>query len=174
MIMIPTLRQMPAEWPAASNGREPRVLFVSTVAVTLRAFLLPIARHFQCKGWRVDALANGARQDPLCRSTFDYVWEVGWCRNLFDLRSLTTIGQLRRLVAEHEYDLVHVHTPIAAFVTRLALDRLRRERDLQVVYTAHGFHFHPNGGVIGNKIFELLERKAGKWTDFLVVINRED
>lgn len=174
MTTLHTLAQMPAELSAVSNGREPRVLFVSTVAVTLRAFLLPIARHFQHKGWRVDALANGAQQDPLCQSTFDFVWDAGWCRNVFDLRSLTMIGRIRRLVAEHEYDLVHVHTPIAAFVTRLALDRLRRERHLQVLYTAHGFHFHPMGGFIGNKIFELLERKAGKWTDFLVVINRED
>jgi glycosyltransferase involved in cell wall biosynthesis len=81
---------------------------------------------------------------------------------------------IRHLAIEQEYDIVHVHTPVAAFVTRFALDRLRHERDLQVLYTAHGFHFHPMGGLIGNKIFELLERKAAKWTDFLVVINRED
>jgi glycosyltransferase involved in cell wall biosynthesis len=84
------------------------------------------------------------------------------------------VGRIRDLAIEQQYDLVHVHTPIAAFVTRLALDRFRHEHDLQVVYTAHGFHFHPMGGFIGNRVFELLERKAAKWTDFLVVINRED
>jgi glycosyltransferase involved in cell wall biosynthesis len=30
------------------------------------------------------------------------------------------------------------------------------------------------GGFIGNKLFELMERKAARWTDFMVVINRED
>jgi glycosyltransferase involved in cell wall biosynthesis len=84
------------------------------------------------------------------------------------------VGRIRNLAIEQEYDLVHVHTAVAAFVTRFALDRLRNERGLQVLYTAHGFHFHPMGGFIGNKVFELLERKAAKWTDFLVVINRED
>lgn len=154
---------------------EPRVLFVSTVAVTLRAFLLPIARHFQRKGWRVDALANGVRQDPLCQSTFDRVWEAEWSRNPLDLGSLMRmVRRIRHLAIEQEYDLVHVHTPVAAFVTRFALDRLRHEHDLQVVYTAHGFHFHPMGSFIGNTLFELLERRAAKWTDFIVVINRED
>jgi glycosyltransferase involved in cell wall biosynthesis len=84
------------------------------------------------------------------------------------------VSRIRRLVVEQEYDLVHVHTPVAAFVTRFALDRFRHEGDLQVLYTAHGLHFHPLGGFIGNKIFELLERRAAKWTDFMVVINRED
>lgn len=173
-MMLPTLRQMPAEWTDSSKCGEPRVLFVTTVAVTLRSFLLPIARHFQRKGWRVDALANGVRQDQLCQSTFDRVWEAGWSRNPLDPGNLRMVGRIRDLAMGQQYDLVHVHTPIAAFVTRLALDRFRHEHDLQVVYTAHGFHFHPMGGLIGNKLFELMERKAARWTDFMVVINRED
>lgn len=172
--MTPALRQMPAEWTGSRKCGEPRLLFVATVAVTLRAFLLPIARHFQSKGWRVHALANGVRQDQLCQSTFDRVWEAGWSRNPLGLGNLRMVGRIRELAIEQEYDLVHVHTPVAAFVTRLALDRLRHEHDLQVLYTAHGFHFHSKGGFVGNKLFELMERKAARWTDFMVVINRED
>jgi hypothetical protein len=36
----------------------PSLLLVSTVAVTVRSFLLPIARHFQNKGWHVEAMAT--------------------------------------------------------------------------------------------------------------------
>jgi glycosyltransferase involved in cell wall biosynthesis len=77
-------------------------------------------------------------------------------------------------VKEQEYDLVHVHTPIASFVTRYALDKLRQEQGLRVVYTAHGFHFHPEGSAVRNKLYETLERKAANWTDFLIVINQDD
>lgn len=172
--MLPTPTQMPAGLTASTTRGEPRILFVATVAVTLRAFLLPIAKHFQGKGWRVDALANGARQDPSCQSTFDSVWEASWGRNPLGLGNLSMVGRIQRLAMEQQYDLVHVHTPVAAFVTRFALDHLRHEQNLQVLYTAHGLHFHPLGGFIGNKMFELLERTAAKWTDFMVVINRED
>jgi glycosyltransferase involved in cell wall biosynthesis len=44
----------------------------------------------------------------------------------------------------------------------------------RVVYTAHGFHFHPQGNRLWNLAFAELERLAGRWTDYLVVINRTD
>jgi glycosyltransferase involved in cell wall biosynthesis len=81
---------------------------------------------------------------------------------------------LRRLVAEQGYDLVHVHTPIAAFVTRLALRRSRRGGRPVVIYTAHGFHFHARGSALKNALYVAAERLAGRWTDYLVVINRDD
>jgi glycosyltransferase involved in cell wall biosynthesis len=119
-------------------------------------------------------LASGIEADEMCRAVFDHVWGADWTRNPLDPRSLKMLRRVRDLAIEHEYDLVHVHTPIASFMTRLALNGLRHERNLKVVYTAHGFHFHPEGGALGNKIFETLERKAANWTDFLVVMNRED
>jgi len=160
----------------ASNkeSSEPRLLVVATLAITIRAFLLPIAQHFRATGWRVDAMANGVEKDQTCRSAFDYVWDAQWTRNPVDPRNLKMVRRVRALATEHRYDIVHVHTPVASFVTRYALDRLRRERNIKVVYTAHGFHFHPAGGAIRNRVFETLERKAARWTDSLVVMNRED
>jgi glycosyltransferase involved in cell wall biosynthesis len=71
-------------------------------------------------------------------------------------------------------DLVHVHTPIASFLTRLAVRRMPAARRPKVAYTAHGFHFHKGGQPITNAIFRTAERTAGRWTDRLVVINDED
>jgi glycosyltransferase involved in cell wall biosynthesis len=165
---------MQTPWISDNKSAEPRLLFAATIAATVRGFLLPIARHFQEKGWRVDAIANGIEKDKICASTFQRVWEAEWSRNPVHPRNLMMIERVRDLALEHGYDIVHVHTPVAAFVTRFALDRLRREQKLQVLYTAHGFHFHPMGGAIRNKLFETLERKAANWTDFLIVMNQED
>ena len=153
---------------------EPRLLLATTIAPTLRAFLLPLAEHFRQKGWRVDAMANGVATDDICRATFERVWEADWRRNPLYFRNLMMVSRIRDLAMRHKYDIVHVHTPIASFITRLALDRLRREQRLQVLYTAHGLHFHPMSGSMRNKVFETMERKAASWTDFLVVMNRED
>ncbi len=159
-----------------SNSKhvQPRILIVTTIAATLRAFLLPLARHFQEAGWRVDAAANGVDQDPICQGAFERVWEAGWGRNPILPRNLMMTSRLRAIAIENEYDIVHVHTPVAAFVTRLALRPLRQSQRLQMLYTAHGFHFHPEGGAVRNKVFSFLERKAANWTDFLIVMNRED
>jgi hypothetical protein len=39
-----------------------RLLMVSTVAPTLRAFLLPFARHFRAQGWQMVAVYGSARK----------------------------------------------------------------------------------------------------------------
>jgi glycosyltransferase involved in cell wall biosynthesis len=152
-----------------------RLLQVATLSLTLRGFLLPFVSHFRAKGWRVDALAHGARGCSECKEAFDNVWDVDWSRNPLDPRNLSrAIYQVRAVVRSEKYDLIHVHTPVAAFIARYALRGLRRKGELKVIYTAHGFHFYRGGHPLQNAIFLGLEKLAGRWTDYLVVINRED
>lgn len=153
----------------------PRLLIASTVAITLEQFLLPVARHLRSCGWVVDGFATGAGASATCQETFDHVYEAGWSRAPGDLRNYTTRTRtLRAVVSEGGYDVVHLHTPIAGFAGRLGLRRLRRKLGIDVVYTAHGFHFHPNGRPLANVVFRAAERLAAHWTDDLVVINRAD
>ncbi len=148
-----------------------RLLIVTTVPVTLKAFLTPFAEHFREQGWRVDAMAAGVSESPVAES-FDAVWDIDWSRNPFDPRSLMRAApRVREVVASGEYDIVHVHTPVAAFTTRYAL---RGETSPKVVYTAHGFHFSPELPASRNAPFLALEKLAGRWTDELVVINDDD
>jgi glycosyltransferase involved in cell wall biosynthesis len=152
-----------------------RLLIATTIPRTLDDFLLPYARHFRAKGWRVDALSGDGFEGTRAVEAFERTFTVQWSRNPLDLRNLaSTPGQIRDIVAQQGYHIVHVHTPVAAFVTRLALRSLPRSRRPQVIYTAHGFHFHPAGSPLRNAIFFGLERIAGRWTDYLVVMNRED
>lgn len=153
----------------------PRLLVITTVPVTLRGFLLPYARHFRNLGWRVDAMSAGAPECDVCRREFDAVWDVGWSRNPLDARNLTGPPAAIRAIAEREgYDIVHVHTPVAAFVSRYALRALPPSTRPVVVYTAHGFHFHDKGSPLTNAAFLGLERIAGRWTDHLIVMNKAD
>lgn len=153
----------------------PRLLMVATVPETLRGFLLPFAAHFRRRAFRVDAMARGVSGCHECVAGFDRVWEVGWSRNPLDPRNL---GSARRRVLEvvsaGSFDLVHVHTPVAAFVSRLALGRRGSTAGPRVVYTAHGFHFYRGGPRLRGAVFRALETLAARWTDYLVVMNRED
>jgi glycosyltransferase involved in cell wall biosynthesis len=153
----------------------PRLLIVATISDTIGAFMLPFGQHFRSQGWRVDAMAKGVSNSPECKQAFDAVWDMDWSRNPLDPRNLITVPKpLREIVLGEKYDLVHVHTPVAAFVTRLALRELRNQGKIRVVYTAHGFHFYRGAPVFKAFSFRSLEKLAGRWTDFLVVINQED
>jgi len=152
-----------------------KALFVATVEGTHRAFLLPYARRFRELGWQVDGAAAGISKIAECVRAYDRVFDMVWSRNPFDMKAvLSSVRRIRSIVESGSYDIVHVHTPIAAFVTRYALRRLRRRGRPKVAYTAHGFHFHPYGRPVRNAVFLGLEKMAGRWTDRLIVINEAD
>ncbi len=161
----------------SETNDKPKLLIATTVPQTLRAFLLPYADHFRSRGWCVDALARLATAAPELEGHFDNLHDAPWDRSPLSPGNLPALSQIARLVQDNGYDIVHVHTPVAAFVTRAALRKLRTAKDAKhpkVVYTAHGFHFYRGGKWRRNLVFRNLEKIADKWTDRLIVINRED
>jgi len=153
---------------------KPSLLIVATIAHTIRGFLLPYAAHFRAQGWRVDAAANGATADAAIREAFDHVHELPLSRSILDIRGMLRAERELSAVLETAPDIIHAHTPIAGFVTRVAARRMPAASRPAVVYTAHGFHFHSGGNPLTNAVFLTAERTAGRWTDRLVVINDED
>lgn len=160
----------PTELPPA----RPSLLVVATVAGTIGAFLAPYAEHFRGLGWRVDAAAGEATSDPRVMTAFDTVHDLPLSRSLRDVRGLARASRALQRILETPRDIVHVHTPIASFLTRSLVRRMPPERRPAVVYTAHGFHFHEGGSAVANAAFLTAERIAGRWTDRLIVINDED
>ncbi|MBX9680318.1 MAG: glycosyltransferase family 4 protein [Gemmataceae bacterium] len=153
----------------------PRLLIAATIVDTLQSFLAPFAEHFRAQGYRVDGLARETERNGECARSFDRLWNADWSRNPLKLGNfLGTPKRIRELVERERYDIVHVHTPVAAFLTRYALRKMRAAGRVRVIYTAHGFHFYKGGPAVQGTIYRTLERLAGPWTDRLVVINRED
>ena len=158
---------------AASDFDGMKILQVSTVAATVRVFIAPFARHFQSLGAVVDTAANGVESDADCQSVYNNCFDIPFSRSLLSKDNLLNARwRLKQIVAEGQYDIVHVHTPIAAFVTRHALRKSRKH--LRVIYTAHGFHFMDGDESLKSRVFKMAERIAAKWTDHLIVINQMD
>jgi len=151
-----------------------KLLIVATVGHTIRNFLLPYAEHFRANGWRVDAAANGAGEDEALLAAFDHVYDLPLSRSILDVGGILRAAQAMSAVLETGPDIVHVHTPIAGFVTRVAVRRVSAAHRPAVAYTAHGFHFYTGGNAATNALFLTAERVAGRWTDRLIVINDED
>jgi glycosyltransferase involved in cell wall biosynthesis len=165
---------------APSRAAAPRLLVVTTVSATLDAFLLPYADHYRARGWQVDALAAGATTHPGLDAHYDRLYDAAWQRGVGSVRHVwRTVRALwsapravRAIVVDGAYDLVHVHTPIAAWITRYALRH--RAPTTKVIYTAHGFHAYPGANRLRNAVLRTIERVAASWTDYLVVINADD
>jgi len=160
----------------ADGGEEarPSLLIVATVSSTIHAFLRDYAIHFRQLGWRVELAAHGVSVDPGLEPIVDQVHELALTRSILNVAGIVgTVRDLPRIL-ESGFDVVHVHTPIAAFVTRFAIRRLPLETRPAVVYTSHGFFFYKGGHAVTNTVFLAAEKIAGRWTDRLVVINHDD
>ncbi|WP_299429829.1 glycosyltransferase [uncultured Meiothermus sp.] len=153
----------------------PKLLMVATTSLFFTEFLLPYAAHFRRLGWQVDGAAAGAPGCEQSKAVFDQLFDVQMSRKAQDPRNvLLAMRELHSLVKREGYDIVHVHTPIAAFVTRLALRGWLASGRGRLIYTAHGFHFHPHGHPLKNALFYSLEWLVKRYTDYLVVMNETD
>src|SRR5438105_8237901 len=110
----------------------PKILIAATVSKTLAGFLLPFAHHFRSRGWRVDGAASGASACEQCGDAFDRTWDVNWSRNPLAPQNLRAVRELEALIDRGRYDLIHVHTPVCGFISRMTA-RTRRQRT-RVVY----------------------------------------
>lgn len=97
--------------------------------------------------------------------------QIEFQRNPFSLKNFYAYKKIKKIYRENKYDIVHVHTPVAAFLTRLAL---RKENGVKVIYTAHGFHFYKGANLLNWLLYYPLEKIAAKWTDIIITINQED
>ncbi|MBF6596178.1 MAG: glycosyltransferase, partial [Thermaceae bacterium] len=153
----------------------PRVLFLANIARFFTDFLLPFADHFRKQGWQVDAAASEMSTCTGCLAHFDQTFDLEWTRNPLDTQNfLGGLRQVRDLIVHGGYDLIHIHTPVSAFIARLALRGVPLNQRPKIIYTVHGYHFHKRGHPLKNLVFLSIEKLAGPWTDYLVVINRED
>jgi glycosyltransferase involved in cell wall biosynthesis len=78
---------------------------------------------------------------------------------------------LKALFETERFDLVHVHTPVAALAGRPAAKRAGVAR---VVYTAHGFYFHERMAWPSRALHVALEWFGGRFTDILFTQAAED
>lgn len=101
--------------------------------------------------------------------------QVDFVRSPFCIRkNISAYRQLLKLLEEIPFDLVHCHTPMGGVLGRLAVKKTLKRKPINVIYTAHGFHFF-RGAPIQNWIFYYpIERWLAHDTDLLITINEED
>ncbi len=149
-----------------------KILIVSTVSGTINAFLIPHIKWLIKQGNEVSVAANYAEDinDEIVELGCT-IYSVPFQRNPLKIENLTALKIIKQIVMNGAYEMVHVHTPIASFLTRMAC---RNIRGITMVYTSHGFHFFKGAPKKNWLIYNTLEKIAARWTDVLITMNDED
>lgn len=153
-----------------------KVLFVATVVrLHINMFHKPFIKWFHDQGWQVDVAANNDYEDkgecviPLCNHFYCLPFE----RSPLKMGNWKAYKQLKKLLDEERYDLIHCHTPMGSVIARLAAGSARN-RGTKVIYTAHGFHFYKGSPALNWLVYYPIERILSRRTDLLLTMNQED
>ena len=159
-----------------NSHRTGKVLYVATVVKThIMQFHLPYLKMLKDAGWETSVAARNDYEDPReCKIPYcDRFFDISISRSPFKYTNIKAYKQLKRIIDQGDYDIIHCHTPMGAALTRLAARRARK-KGCKVIYTAHGFHFY-NGAPLKNwLIYYPIERLLSHLTDVIVTINKED
>lgn len=144
-----------------------KVLFVANHK-GFSKFNAPYMEWFKQQGWIVDNASPGIET-----TVVDNQYDVDIRRSPFSLKNIKAYKQLKRIINQGNYDIIHVHTPMGAVLGRLAAIGARKN-GTKVIYTAHGFHFFKGAPMINWILYYPIEKFLARWTDALVTINEED
>ena len=148
-----------------------KVLFLATVYSHLAAFHLPFMRLLEENGCEVHAAgAFDGREGEVAAKGFK-CWDIPFARSPYSQRNFRAWKKLKELFLNNYYDLIHMHTPVAAFLGRYSG---RKSKQGKLLYTAHGFHFFEGAPWRNWLVYYSAERIAARWTDGLIVMNEED
>ena len=150
-----------------------KVLFTATVVKThINVFHLPYLKWFKEKGYEVHVAAKNDFINEQCIiPNCDKYYDIKFARFPFSKVNIKAYKQLKKLIQENNYDIIHCHTPVAGVLTRLAA---RNNKNTTVIYTAHGFHFFKGAPLLNWLIYYPVERFCARYTDKLITINKED
>ena len=147
----------------------PKILYTATVLSHLQLFHQPFMKLMKEHGYQVDAASDTTpftNKELACDNSYD----VCFPRNPFSLKTFKAYKQIKKIIQENNYDIIHCNSPTASILTRLAA----RKTKAKVIYMAHGFHFFKGAPLLNWLLFYPAEKFTSRFTDILVTINNED
>lgn len=152
-----------------------KVLLTATVQSHICQFHKPLVEVLHAHGCEVHVAAknNLAEKNGLRLDFADKIYDVPFARSPKSPNNIKAYRQLKRIIDNNSYDVIHCNTPVGGVVTRLA-SRKARKTGTKVFYTAHGFYFYQGAPKINWIVFYPIEKFFSRLTDLLITITYED
>lgn len=159
-----------------------KMLMVATVASMIGHFNMSNMRILQDMGYEVHVACDFTDQSVWTKERVNKFLkllddlnikavQIDFTRKLVKInKHVKAYVQLKNLIIQENYSLIHCHTPIASVIARCAA----HIEKVKIIYTAHGFHFYKGAPLKNWILYYPVEKFLSKCTDVLITINKED
>lgn len=152
------------------NGNK-KLLYIASSFGHLASFHQPYTEWLAQQGYEVHAAAGGEQR--ALRGVSRYI-PVPFEKSMFSPRNFAAVLQLRSLLRRENYAMISLHTSLAAFFARLAVQLLPKRQRPVVMNTAHGYLFDDSTPFLKRTLLLGAERMTAPVTDWLLTMNRQD
>ncbi|MBA7561625.1 glycosyltransferase family 1 protein [Candidatus Atribacteria bacterium 1244-E10-H5-B2] len=150
----------------------PKILELCAVDITVKDLLLPLIDKLEKEGYEVEiACSRGEVTETLEKKGYVFKF-VNIDRKVNLISNFKSIIEIYKIARKGKYDIVHVHTPAAGILGRIAA---KLAATPLIIYTAHGFYFHEGMSRTKYNIVLKIEKYLAKYfTDFIFTQSEED
>nr|WP_288826277.1 glycosyltransferase family 4 protein [uncultured Clostridium sp.] len=153
-----------------------KALLVTTVSGFVPQFEMSNVHILQNMGYEIHYAANYntpsyGNDNRRLEGTGIIQHQIDFVRSPFKIHNIKVYRQLKQLMMNEHFDLVHCHTPMGSVIARLAA---HASKTRPVIYTAHGFHFYKGASYVNWFFYYPVEKLLSYFTDQLICINQED
>lgn len=149
-----------------------KIIQVTAIDMTMNNFLNPLNKVSKERGHEVHCVCSKGPYEEEIKNNGYYFHNVSIDREINLKKNIKSVLMMVKLFKLLKPDIVHVHTPVAAVLGRIAA---KIAKVPTIIYSAHGFYFHEGMPAKKYKMFFYIEKYIGRYfTDYIFTQSEED
>lgn len=141
-----------------------KLIEIAAIDMTIYKFVLPLMNELKSNGWNVSVASNDSGYRNEIQNQGYEVHHIDFVRGISIYKNLKAFVQLVKLFKEQKPDYIHVHTPIAAVLARIAAHIAKVPN---VLYTMHGLNMQV-------PYLQIEKYVCKHFTDYIFTVNEDD
>ncbi|OPJ59545.1 glycosyltransferase [Clostridium chromiireducens] len=148
-----------------------KILFVASTLSHIENFHTPYLNEFNKQGYVVHVMGKPNNKAEILYA--DKILPIAFEKNMFSVKNIVIAFKISKIIKAENYDIISIHTSLAAFFTRLGIMLCFKKPKL-VVNTVHGYLFDDKTSFLKRSIMLLAEKFTKCITDIIIVMNSID
>ncbi|MEB7722861.1 glycosyltransferase family 4 protein [Staphylococcus equorum] len=149
-----------------------KIVQIAAIEMTHIKLLKALNESSVAQGFEVHCVSTFGTQQKEVENQGVYYHNIKIDRKINPVNNFKSILQMVKLFKKIKPDIVHVHTPVAAVLGRIAA---KIAGVPTIIYTAHGFYFHEGMSLRKYQFYFNIEKLIGRYfTDYIFTQSEED